>query len=87
MATIGLPKSLSVRPVARQSERAPAALRPTVVVRERSGGMSFSPRIFVSYGLKTGRVPCEQEVPVRADYSAVTSGMRPPEATATRGAG
>lgn len=36
MATIGLPKSLSVIPVARQSERAPAALRPWVVVRERS---------------------------------------------------
>jgi hypothetical protein len=39
MATIGLPKSESVIPVARHSERAPAALRPTVVTRERSGGM------------------------------------------------
>ncbi|WP_454196456.1 hypothetical protein [Nocardia sp. Marseille-Q1738] len=41
MATIGLPKSLSVMPVARQSARAPAALRPMVVVRERSGGISM----------------------------------------------
>ncbi len=36
MATMGLPKSESVIPVARQSARAPAALRPWVVVRERS---------------------------------------------------
>ncbi|MBF6302576.1 hypothetical protein IU459_34315 [Nocardia amamiensis] len=41
MATIGLPKSVSVMPVARQSARAPAALRPMVVVRERSGGISM----------------------------------------------
>ncbi|GAB2638229.1 hypothetical protein GCM10027088_12680 [Nocardia goodfellowii] len=41
MAMIGLPKSESVIPVARQSERAPAALRPMVVVRERSGGMGW----------------------------------------------
>src|SRR5699024_9602103 len=39
IATIGLPKSESVMPVARHSERAPAALRPTVVVRDLSGGM------------------------------------------------
>ncbi len=39
MATIGLPKSESVRPVARHRERAPAALRPTVVVRDLNGGM------------------------------------------------
>src|SRR5213082_418125 len=39
---IGLPKSLSVMPVARQSERAPAALRPWVVVRERRGGTADS---------------------------------------------
>ncbi|GAA3607160.1 hypothetical protein GCM10022223_23910 [Kineosporia mesophila] len=36
MATIGLPKSLSVMPVARQSARAPAMLRPLVEVADRS---------------------------------------------------
>src|SRR4051794_16246072 len=35
MATIGLPKSASVMPVARQRERAPAMLRPWVEVRLR----------------------------------------------------
>ena len=35
MAMIGLPKSPSLTPVARQSPRAPAMLRPWVVVRER----------------------------------------------------
>ena len=39
IATIGLPKSSSVMPVARQSARAPAMLRPCVVVRDRSAGM------------------------------------------------
>ena len=41
MATIGLPKSSSVMPVARQSARAPAALRPWVVTRERRAGIYF----------------------------------------------
>src|SRR5277367_66740 len=41
MATIGLPKSESFMPVARQSPRAPAMLRPWVEVRERSAGMTF----------------------------------------------
>ena len=36
MATIGLPKSASVIPVARQRARAPAMLRPCVEVAERS---------------------------------------------------
>ncbi len=46
MATIGLPKSSSPMPVARQSERAPAALRPWVVTRERRAGIrSLSSRI------------------------------------------
>ena len=36
IATIGFPKSLSVIPVARHRARAPAMLRPCVVVRERS---------------------------------------------------
>ena len=40
-ATIGLPKSLSFMPVARQSPRAPAMLRPWVEVRERKAGMIF----------------------------------------------
>ena len=35
MAMIGLPKSPSFMPVARQRPRAPAMLRPWVVVRER----------------------------------------------------
>jgi hypothetical protein len=34
-AMIGLPKSEFLMPVARQSPRAPAMLRPWVVVRER----------------------------------------------------
>ena len=37
MATMGLPKSASVMPVARQRARAPAMLRPWVDVAERSG--------------------------------------------------
>src|SRR5882757_181114 len=39
IATIGLPKSDSVIPVARQSARAPAMFRPCVEVRDRSAGM------------------------------------------------
>ena len=39
MAMIGLPKSSSFMPVARHRPRAPAMLRPWVVVRERYGGM------------------------------------------------
>src|ERR1700722_5239025 len=39
MAMIGLPKSPSFMPVARQRPRAPAMLRPWVEVRERYGGM------------------------------------------------
>ena len=39
MATIGLPKSSSVIPVARHRARAPAMFRPCVEVRERSSGM------------------------------------------------
>src|SRR5271168_1429654 len=38
---IGLPKSPSFMPVARQSPRAPAMLRPWVVVRERRAGMDL----------------------------------------------
>jgi hypothetical protein len=38
-AMIGLPKSPSFIPVARQSPRAPAMLRPWVVVLERYAGM------------------------------------------------
>jgi hypothetical protein len=38
-AIIGLPKSASVIPVARHSARAPAILRPWVVVAERYLGM------------------------------------------------
>ena len=37
---IGLPKSASVIPVARHKLRAPAMLRPWVVVRERYWGIS-----------------------------------------------
>ncbi len=40
IAMIGLSKSSSVMPVARQSERAPAMFRPWVVVRERYSGIS-----------------------------------------------
>ncbi|GAA3957091.1 hypothetical protein GCM10022231_15260 [Gordonia caeni] len=39
---IGLPKSSSVMPVARHRERAPAASRPTVVVRDRRAGIVTS---------------------------------------------
>ncbi|MFW0791918.1 hypothetical protein [Gordonia sp. CPCC 205333] len=41
MATIGLPKSSSVMPVARHNARAPAASRPTVVVRDLKVGIGF----------------------------------------------
>ncbi len=44
IATIGLPKSDSTMPVARHSARAPAMLRPWVVVRERRTGMRGSVR-------------------------------------------
>jgi hypothetical protein len=40
MAMMGLPKSLFLTPVARQRPRAPAMLRPWVVVRERYAGMA-----------------------------------------------
>jgi hypothetical protein len=40
MAMIGLSKSPSVIPVARHKARAPAMLRPWVVVRERYCGMN-----------------------------------------------
>ena len=36
---IGLPKSSRATPVARNSARAPAMLRPCVTVRDRSSGM------------------------------------------------
>ena len=39
IATIGLPKSSFVMPVARHRARAPAMFLPWVVVRERSSGM------------------------------------------------
>src|ERR1700733_1525520 len=48
MAMIGLPKSPSFMPVARQRPRAPAMLRPWVEVRERYGGMGRA------YGLGKG---------------------------------
>src|ERR1700761_2412727 len=40
IATMGLPKSASVMPVARQSARAPAMLRPWVEVRDRRAGIA-----------------------------------------------
>ncbi len=43
-ATIGLPKSPSFMPVARHRPRAPAMLRPWVVVRERRAGMFEPPQ-------------------------------------------
>src|SRR2546421_477759 len=42
MATIGLPKSSSVMPVARHSARAPAMVRPCVEVLDRSSGIGLS---------------------------------------------
>src|ERR1700759_915143 len=42
IATIGLPKSSSPMPVARQSARAPAMLRPWVLVRDRRAGIGGS---------------------------------------------
>src|SRR3546814_9537507 len=42
MAMIGLPKSSSFMPVARHRPRAPAMLRPWVVVLERYAGMGLS---------------------------------------------
>ena len=49
MAMIGLPKSPSFIPVARQSARAPAMLRPCVEVRERYAGME-SPYLRMTSG-------------------------------------
>jgi hypothetical protein len=43
MAMIGLSKSPSFMPVARHRARAPAMLRPWVVVRERYSGMDAYP--------------------------------------------
>ena len=43
MAMIGLPKSSSPMPVARQRARAPAMLRPWVEVAERSGRLIIWP--------------------------------------------
>jgi hypothetical protein len=40
---MGLPKSVSFTPVARHNARAPAILRPSVVVAERNLGMRFTP--------------------------------------------
>jgi hypothetical protein len=40
---MGLPKSVSFTPVARHKARAPAILRPSVVVAERNLGMRFTP--------------------------------------------
>src|SRR5215207_8156565 len=40
MATMGLPKSSSVMPVARHRARAPAIVRPWVEVRERRSGIT-----------------------------------------------
>ena len=39
MAIIGLPKSLSFTPVARHNARAPAILRPSVLVADRNFGI------------------------------------------------
>src|SRR5690349_1373303 len=45
IAMMGLPKSPSFMPVARHRPRAPAMLRPWVVVRERYAGMSAGPSV------------------------------------------
>ena len=55
MAMIGLPKSPSFMPVARHNPRAPAILRPWVVVRERYTGISFSCHKVARFG--RARVP------------------------------
>src|SRR5450755_10017 len=56
IATIGLPKSSSVMPVARQRARAPAMLRPCVEVRERRTGTVVLPVITVQARFS----PCRQ---------------------------
>ncbi|MNV47299.1 hypothetical protein D3C71_1391640 [compost metagenome] len=52
-AIMGLPKSSSVIPVARHNARAPAMLRPWVVVAERYLGMLFTPNVFITGGERT----------------------------------
>ena len=58
-AMIGLPKSVSFMPVARQSARAPAMLRPWVLVAERNLGM-ISPKISPPFYMQPPRKrpPC-----------------------------
>ncbi len=61
MATIGLSKSASVIPVARQSERAPAMLRPCVEVRLRYPVLCMPPLSPTRRGSSSGlsRAPAE----------------------------
>src|SRR3546814_6296244 len=60
---IGLPKSLSFIPVARHRPRAPAMLRPWVVVRERYEGIFGNPDNFISKTNEETRL----YTPIRAD--------------------
>src|SRR3546814_12196581 len=60
---IGLPKSLSFIPVARHRPRAPAMLRPWVVVRERYKGIFGNPDNFISKTNEETRL----YTPIRAD--------------------
>src|SRR5690606_28270680 len=55
-AMMGLPKSESLTPVARQSPRAPAMLRPWVVTREREAGILHNPYVF-QYCRSSGMMP------------------------------
>ena len=54
---IGLPKSSSSTPVARSRARAPAMLRPWVLVRERSAGMSVPSRRWAGAAARPGPGP------------------------------
>src|SRR5690349_17875465 len=74
-ATIGLPKSPSVMPVARQSARAPAILRPDVEVFDLSSGIRRSLRAYGStYGVQMlGSVDSGHEMRQSGAYVVVPS--------------
>ena len=72
MAMIGLPKSPSVIPVARHRLRAPAMLRPWVVVRERYGGMDDPKMSFVAQCV-AGGLAAHKMTALRANASGQTA--------------
>src|SRR3954468_24528624 len=77
MATIGLPKSESVMPVARQRARAPAMLRPEVEVLDRSSGIPASLPRSASWDGLTQAVRCAKVGSCRRGRSEYLSPSAP----------